>query len=58
LTTITLQSLGLFSRMESASFDHRVGLFRADKSIHEDVVVILIDEESLQSMAYELDRWP
>jgi len=56
--TITLQSLGLFSRIESASFDHRVGLFRSDQSIHEDVVVILIDEESLQVMADELGRWP
>jgi adenylate cyclase len=58
LTTISLQSLGLFSRIESASFDHRVSLFRSDQRIHEDVVVILIDEESLQSMSNELGRWP
>ncbi len=58
LTTITLQSLGLFSRIESTSFDHRVGLFRSEQRIHDDVVVILIDEESLAFMASELGRWP
>jgi len=58
LTTVFLQSLDFFSRIESATFDHRVGLFRADKFIHENVVVILIDEKSLQSMGDELGRWP
>jgi adenylate cyclase len=58
LGTITFQNLGLFSRIESASFDHRVGIFRSDKKIHEDVILILIDEDSLQSMADELGRWP
>ena len=58
LTTVFLQSLDFFSRIESATFDHRVGLFRVDKFIHENVVVILIDEKSLQSMDDELGRWP
>jgi adenylate cyclase len=58
LTTVFLQSLDFFSRIESATFDHRVGLFRADQVIHENVVVILIDEKSLQSMDDELGRWP
>jgi len=44
--------------MESASFDHRVGLFRSEQHIHDDVVVILIDEESLEFMTGELGRWP
>lgn len=57
-TTGLLQSLDFFSRIESATFDHRVGLFRSEKLIHEDVVVILIDEESLQAMDDELGRWP
>ena len=58
VTTGLLQSLDFFSRIESATFDHRIGLFRSEKHIHEDVVVILIDEESLQSMDGELGRWP
>ena len=58
LATLLLHSIDFFSRVEFATFDHRVGLFRSDKKIHEDVVVVLIDEESLQSMAGELGRWP
>ncbi len=58
LTTILFQSVGLFSRIESASFDHRVGLFRSDSKIHADVVVILIDEESLRYMDDIVGRWP
>jgi adenylate cyclase len=50
--------LGMFSRVESTSFDHRVGFFRSDKIIHEDVVIVLIDEKSLQKMSPELGRWP
>jgi hypothetical protein len=35
LTTFLLQSLGLFSRIELASLDQRVELFRSDRSINE-----------------------
>ena len=52
LVTWGLNELGFFSRMELASFDHRVSMFRADKLIHEDVVVLLIDEASLQEMEW------
>ena len=58
LTTVFLQSLDFFSRIESVTFDHRVGSFRTEKLIHEDVVVILIDEASLQSMDSRFGRWP
>ncbi len=58
LTTVFLQSIDFFSRIESTTFDHRVGLFRADEVIHENVVVVLIDEKSLQLMDNELGRWP
>lgn len=56
--TILLDRLHFFARMELASFDHRVGVFRADKAVHADLLVVLIDDESLQRMAGELGRWP
>lgn len=58
VTTLLLQSLSTFSRIEAASFDQRVSLFRSQTAIHEDVVIVLIDEYSLQTMAEELGRWP
>jgi len=58
LVTWSLSELHFFSRMELASFDHRVSIFRSDKPIHEDVVLVLIDDESLQQMSSELGRWP
>ena len=58
LVTLLLQSLGVFSRIESASFDHRVGMFRADKAIHDDIVIVLIDENSLQRLSAKLGRFP
>jgi adenylate cyclase len=58
ITTLLLQSMGLFSRFELASFDHRVELFRADQPINENVIVILIDEASLQAMGGDYGRWP
>lgn len=58
LVTWVLFELHFFSRMELASFDHRVSIFRADKPIHEDVVILLIDETSLQEMDDEFGRWP
>ncbi len=58
LTTLFLLLFGFFTRIESSSFDHRVEMFRSDKSIHSDVIVILIDEESLQHMDDFVGRWP
>lgn len=58
LVTWALNELGFFSRMELASFDHRVSMFRAEKPVHEDVVVLLIDEASLQEMDERFGRWP
>lgn len=58
LVTLLLQSLGVFSRIESASFDHRVGVFRTDKAIHDDIVIVLIDENSLQRLSAKLGRFP
>ncbi len=57
-STFLLQSFGFFDRVESASFDHRVGLFRSDTNMHPDVAVVLIDEESLQYMDDIVGRWP
>lgn len=56
--TTWLDHAQFFSRVETASFDHRVALFRSNESIHDDVVVILIDDESLQTMNSRLGRWP
>ena len=53
-----LTELHFFSRMELASFDHRVQVFRHGKSLHEDVVVVLIDDSSLQELTSEYGRWP
>ena len=58
LTTMALQSLHFFSRIESASFDHRVGFARSDTAIHDDVVIVLIDEKSLQDMSGQFGRFP
>ncbi|MDJ0834022.1 MAG: adenylate/guanylate cyclase domain-containing protein [Gammaproteobacteria bacterium] len=56
--TALLNHFNFFSRLELASFDHRVSMFRSDKYIHEDVVLVNIDEETLQQMSNELGRWP
>lgn len=56
--TWLLTELHFFSRLELASFDHRVQVFRYDKSLHEDVVVVLIDDNSLQELSPEFGRWP
>ncbi len=58
LSTFLLQTFGFFDRIESASFDHRVGLYRSETKLHPDVVVVLIDEESLQYMDDIVGRWP
>ncbi len=56
--TIFLDRQKFFSRVESASFDHRVAKIRADKTLHADVMVILIDDESLRSLNQRFGRWP
>jgi len=53
-----LQAWGVFSRIELASFDHRVELFRSDRKINENVVVVLIDDASLQELNQDYGRWP
>jgi adenylate cyclase len=58
LVTLLFQSLGIFSRIELASFDHRVSVFRSDKAIHSDIVIVLIDEDSLQRLSPEFGRFP
>lgn len=58
LSTFLFQHFGLFDRIESASFDHRAGMFRSEATIHPDVVVVLIDEDSLQYMDDIVGRWP
>ncbi len=56
--TLLLQYFGTFSRIELASFDHRIDVFRADASIHDDIVIVLIDEDSLQRLSSKLGRFP
>jgi len=58
LITLSLQSWGVFSRIELASFDHRVELFRSDREINENVVIVLIDDVSLQELNQDYGRWP
>lgn len=58
LLTLLLDWSGYFTRLELTSFDHRARLFRVDKAIHDDVVVVLIDEQSLQQMQRRFGRWP
>lgn len=58
LATLLLQSWGVFSRIELTSFDHRVELFRSDREINENVVVVLIDDASLQELNQDYGRWP
>ena len=58
LLTLLLEWMGAFTRLELSSFDHRAQLFRFDKKLHEDVVVLLIDEQSLQQMQQRFGRWP
>ncbi len=58
LITWVFTEIHVFSRMELSSFDHRVHVFRFDKPLHEDIVVVLIDDESLQDLATEYGRWP
>jgi adenylate cyclase len=58
LITLAFQSLYVFTRLESASFDHRVSFARSSTAIHDDVVIVLIDEDSLQKMSAQLGRFP
>jgi adenylate cyclase len=53
-----LHYFGVFKRLEWISYDWRMKLFNADKQAPENVVVILIDEASLQYMNSEAGRWP
>ena len=56
--TLFFDAVSVFSRIESASFDHRVAVYRSDVEIHSDVVVVLIDDASLQAMDEKIGRWP
>ncbi|MFT5505221.1 MAG: adenylate cyclase [Gammaproteobacteria bacterium] len=58
LTTMAFQALHVFTRLESASFDHRVSFTRSSATIHDDVVIVLIDDSSLQKMSGQLGRFP
>ena len=58
ILTLFLQSWGVFSRAELTSLDHRIEMFRSDQEINENVVVVLIDDASLQELAPYFGRWP
>ena len=58
LLTLSLEWMGAFNNLEFSSFDHRAKFFRYDKKLHQDVVVVLIDEQSLQQMQRRFGRWP
>ncbi len=56
--TVWLDASNLFSRLELSSFDHRVAIFRSEKSLHDDVVIVLIDDHSLRELNERFGRWP
>ncbi|MBU3915977.1 adenylate/guanylate cyclase domain-containing protein, partial [bacterium] len=50
--------LGLISFLELKTFDMRVQLRDGQEKGHDDIVIILVDEASLQSMQNLAGRWP
>lgn len=58
LLTLLLNHLGMFTPLESLTYDHRMRLFRHDAPLNERLAVVLIDEVSLQDMNPVVGRWP
>ncbi|HFE38694.1 MAG TPA: adenylate/guanylate cyclase domain-containing protein, partial [Gammaproteobacteria bacterium] len=58
-STISLMThFNVFHQLEGLSYDWRMSDIRKEKSISDDVVVILIDESSLEAMDNYAGRWP
>jgi len=53
-----LYMYGFLEGLERKTFDYRTQVVRAEKKAHEDIVVVLIDEQSLASLNPILGRWP
>ncbi len=51
-------AIGMFERIEWASFDQRMRLFRSKVPLHPDVAILMIDEASLQAMDPLVGRYP
>ena len=61
LVTISISSLthfGAFQRLEGLSYDWRMSEIRGETQISDEVVVILIDDTSLDAMDNYAGRWP
>ena len=52
------QTIGLFDFLENKIFDYRAQLAEPLLDYHSDIVLILIDEKSLNVMDSSLGRWP
>lgn len=58
LLTSTLYLLGGFTRLDNVVYDATVRLMRMDKSVSDDVAVILIDDQSLTALNDVVGRLP
>ena len=58
VATLALEAGGWLDRLEAMSFDARERSTRAHTSAHPDIVLILIDEASLQALDPLVGRWP
>ncbi len=58
LVITTVQQLGLLSFLEVKTFDLRVQLRKGQDKGSNEVVIVLVDEASLQSMKSLVGRWP
>ena len=58
LFVVVLFLSGSFDKSELSIFDDQTRLFRDDIKAHPDVVVVMIDDQSLYQMRDRLGRWP
>ncbi len=58
LLVLCAHAFGLFQRLEWITYDARMHMTRADKTLPSDIAVILIDETSLQAMNPIVGRFP
>jgi len=58
LLTTLFYLLGGFTRLDYVAYDSAVQLLRKNKSVSDDVAVILIDDQSLSALNSMLGRWP
>ncbi len=58
LAVVALERSGSFDRLEWMTFDARMRIARAEKHTNDQIVLLMIDEASLQALNPLVGRWP